>query len=48
MAALTEKITSQTTSGTSGSGSFEWHDSVLVEAVTKGHWLLIENAHICR
>lgn len=29
------------------SGAFEWHDSVLVEAITRGRWLLIENAHIC-
>lgn len=42
---LQEKITSQLQST---NGSFEWHDSVLVEAVTNGYWLLIENAHICR
>lgn len=34
-------------SGSTSSGSFEWYDSVLVEAVTRGRWLLIENAHVC-
>lgn len=26
---------------------FEWVDSVLIEAVTKGHWTLFENANLC-
>ena len=28
-------------------GSFEWNDSVLVEALSNGHWLLIDEANLC-
>ncbi|XP_042896414.1 midasin [Parasteatoda tepidariorum] len=28
-------------------GQFEWVDSVLVHAVSKGHWLLIDDANFC-
>lgn len=38
---------SQSSTGQVGGGSFEWYDSILVEAVTRGRWLLIENAHVC-
>ena len=29
-------------------GRFVWQDSVLVDALNKGHWLLIDNANFCR
>eukprot|EP00002_Diphylleia_rotans_P015670 TRINITY_DN3035_c0_g2_i1.p1 TRINITY_DN3035_c0_g2~~TRINITY_DN3035_c0_g2_i1.p1 ORF type:complete len:5322 (+),score=1048.10 TRINITY_DN3035_c0_g2_i1:101-16066(+) len=28
-------------------GRFEWVDGVIVQALTHGHWLLIDNANIC-
>ena len=31
----------------SAASRFEWVDSVLIEAVTKGHWALFENANLC-
>ncbi|XP_064402600.1 midasin-like isoform X2 [Halichondria panicea] len=34
-------------SGSESSGQFEWVDSVLVEAVKYGHWLLISHANFC-
>ncbi|XP_033731628.1 midasin-like isoform X1 [Pecten maximus] len=32
----------------SGSGAFKWADSVLVQALQAGHWLLIDNVNFCR
>ncbi|KAJ1674966.1 AAA ATPase midasin, partial [Spiromyces aspiralis] len=29
------------------SGQFEWVDGVLVEALEKGHWLLVDQANLC-
>ncbi|KAK9767839.1 AAA ATPase midasin [Basidiobolus ranarum] len=29
------------------SGKFEWIDGVLIEALEKGHWILIDNANLC-
>ena len=29
-------------------GTFEWIDSVLVQALTNGDWLLIDNVNFCR
>ncbi|KAH8552550.1 P-loop containing nucleoside triphosphate hydrolase protein [Umbelopsis sp. PMI_123] len=29
------------------SGRFEWIDGVLINALEKGHWLLIDNANLC-
>jgi len=29
------------------SGHFVWRDGILVEALLKGHWLLLENANLC-
>ena len=29
------------------SGHFKWRDGILVEALLKGHWLLLENANLC-
>ncbi|XP_033729990.1 midasin-like [Pecten maximus] len=31
----------------SGSGAFKWADSVLVQALQAGHWLLIDNVNFC-
>jgi MoxR-like ATPase len=28
-------------------GHFEWKDGVLVQAMTDGHWLLLQNANLC-
>lgn len=28
-------------------GAFEWTDGTLVQAVEKGHWLLLDNANLC-
>jgi midasin (ATPase involved in ribosome maturation) len=30
-----------------GSSQFQWVDSVLLEAITEGHWAVFENANIC-
>ena len=30
-----------------GNGLFEWKDGVLVEAMTHGHWLYLQNANLC-
>ena len=35
-------------SGSVGGGTFEWVDSLLVKALRKGHWLLIDNVNFCR
>ena len=29
-------------------GRFEWVDSLLVQALTHGHWLLIDIVNLCR
>lgn len=29
-------------------GQFEWVDGIFVNALKKGHWLLIENVNFCR
>ncbi|KAJ1986122.1 AAA ATPase midasin [Dimargaris cristalligena] len=29
------------------SGKFEWIDGVLIQALERGHWLLIDNANLC-
>ncbi|XP_033116850.1 midasin-like [Anneissia japonica] len=31
----------------SGGGKFEWIDGMLVTALNKGHWLLIDNVNLC-
>lgn len=31
-----------------GGGTFEWVDSILVTALQKGQWLLIDNVNFCR
>ena len=36
-----EQLNSQT-----GSSSFEWVDSTLVEAIEKGKWIILENANL--
>lgn len=35
------------TKSINGNGTFEWLDSVLIESIQKGHWLLIDNANLC-
>ncbi|XP_069109146.1 midasin-like [Argopecten irradians] len=42
---VTSKLT--LTSVGSGGGAFEWVDSVLVQALQSGHWLLIDNVNFC-
>ncbi|XP_033739322.1 midasin-like [Pecten maximus] len=42
---VTSKLT--LTSVGSGGGAFEWADSVLVQALQAGHWLLIDNVNFC-
>lgn len=29
-------------------GHFEWVDSLLVQAITEGHWMLLSHANFCR
>ena len=31
-----------------GGGTFEWVNSILVTALQKGQWLLIDNVNFCR
>ncbi|KAG8852125.1 hypothetical protein FRB96_008926 [Tulasnella sp. 330] len=35
------------TSTTASAGQFQWVDGPLVEAVERGHWLLLDNANLC-
>ncbi|XP_060072903.1 midasin-like [Ylistrum balloti] len=42
---MTSKLT--LTSVGSGGGAFEWVDSILVQALEVGHWLLIDNVNFC-
>ena len=35
-------------SGTATAGQFEWVDSLLVQAMKHGHWLVISHANFCR
>jgi len=37
----------QVLEASSVSGRFEWIDGVLINALEKGHWLLIDNANLC-
>ena len=44
------KITNLKTEGHNSlqlNGTFEWRDSILVRAMTSGHWVLIDNANLC-
>ena len=34
--------------GVVGGGTFQWVDSVLVKALQRGDWLLIDNANLSR
>ncbi|PJE78217.1 hypothetical protein CI610_02851 [invertebrate metagenome] len=43
---MTSKLT--LTSLGSGGRAFKWADSVLVQALQAGHWLLIDNVNFCR
>jgi midasin len=29
------------------SGKFQWYDGVLIDALTKGSWIILENANLC-
>lgn len=35
------------TKSINGNGTFEWIDSVLIESIQNGHWLMIDNANLC-
>ena len=34
--------------GVAQGGQFEWVDSLLVQAITQGHWMLLSHANFCR
>ena len=34
--------------GVAHGGQFEWVDSLLVQAITQGHWMLLSHANFCR
>ena len=42
-----EAITSNNGSESDSAAQFDWVESVLVNAMDKGHWLLIEDANRC-
>jgi midasin len=35
------------TASESGSGKFLWHDGILIDALIRGDWIILENANLC-
>jgi midasin (ATPase involved in ribosome maturation) len=45
--AIHSQLNEQKANHHKNSGQFVWRDGILVEALLKGHWLLLENANLC-